>query len=110
MGRGDSQPVSQGSRAVRKPAKVTAWWYGLVGAGGLAFGLIGERRPLGEDLFAHPLFVYFAAVAVALLVLRLASGRPVPLLISERALLAGCFGGLALFLVGNFIAAHLLAG
>jgi hypothetical protein len=94
---------------VRKPANVAAWWYGLVGAGGFAFGLIGERRPFGEDLFAHPLFCYFVAVGVALLVLRMASGRPVPELISERALLTGCFGGLALFLAGNFIAVHLLA-
>jgi len=94
---------------VRKPAQVTAWWYGLVGAGGLAFGLIGDRRPFGEDLFATPLFGYLVAVGVALLVLRIASGRPVPQLIPDRALLTGCLGGLALFLVGNFIAAHLLA-
>ena len=95
--------------AVRKSAKAVAWWYGLVGVGGLGFGLIGERRPFGEDMFANPLFVYFAAVGVALLLLRIASGRPVPQLIPDRALLAGCFGGLALFLLGNFIAAHLLA-
>ena len=91
-------------------AKLRGAWYGLVIAGGLAFGLIGERRPFGNDMLAHPLVVYFAAVAVGLLVLRVALARPVPEVIPERVLVAGCLSGVAAFLVGNFISAHMLAG
>ena len=92
----------------RRP-RALAWWYGLVGAAGFAFGLLGERRPFGEDLFAHPLVVYFILVGVALLALRAALGRPVPDIIPERAMIVGLFIGLGCFLAGNFIAAHLLA-
>jgi len=79
-------------------------------AGGLGFGLIGERRPFGNDMLAHPLVVYFAVVAVGLLVLRIALARPVPEVIPERVLLAGCLSGAAAFLVGNFISAHMMVG
>jgi hypothetical protein len=89
--------------------RAAGWWYGAVGAAGFGFGLIGERRPFGADMLAHPLVVYFLAVAVALLALRLALRRPVPEIIPERALIAGCVAGLALFLAGNFIATYLIA-
>ena len=85
------------------------WWYGAMGAGGFGFGLVAERRPFGDDLLAHPLMVYFIIVALALLALRMALGRPVPDVIRDRALVLGCIIGLALFLVGNFIAVHALA-
>ena len=84
-------------------------WYGAMALGGLAFGLIGERRPLGEGIFAHPLVALFILVGVALIVLRVVLARPVPEVISERALLIGCFVALAAFLVGNFVSAHVLA-
>ncbi len=84
-------------------------WYGPVGALGLGFGLLGERRPFGADILAHPLVVYFFIVGVALLVLRIVLRRPVPEFIPERALIIGCFIGLALYLAGNFISVHLLA-
>jgi|SRR5215510_5590862 len=48
--------------------RLQASWYGLMVARGLGFGLIGERRPFGQD--AHPLVVYFAVAAAGLLVLR----------------------------------------
>jgi hypothetical protein len=88
--------------------RILAWWYGLIAAGGLAFGLLGERRPLGRDVLAHPLVLFFVTVGVALLVLRVAYARPVPELISERALLVGCLLGAAMFLVGSWLAAHVL--
>jgi hypothetical protein len=78
-------------------------------AGGLGFGLIGERRPFGTAMLAHPLVVYFAIVALGLLILRVVLGRPVPELIPERVLVAGCLSGAAAFLVGNFISAHMMA-
>jgi hypothetical protein len=84
------------------------WWFGLMGLGGVAFGLIGDRRPFGNDMFAHPLAVYFITVGIALLVLRFASRRPVPEIISERSLLAGCLVGAVTFLIGNWLAAHLV--
>jgi hypothetical protein len=88
--------------------QLAAYWYGAVAIAGLGFGLIGERRPFGEDILAHPVVVYFAVIAVGLLVLGLVCRRPVPQLIPERALARGCAAGVVLFLVGNFIAAHLI--
>jgi hypothetical protein len=81
-------------------------WYGLMVAGGLGFGLLGERRPFGQDMLAHPLVVYFALAAFGLLVLRAVLARPVPEVISERALLSGCLFGVVAFLAGNWISAH----
>jgi hypothetical protein len=88
--------------------RAQAWWYGLMAAGGFGFGLLGDRRPLGTGLLAHPFVLFFIAVAVALLLVRFAGARPVPELIPERALVIGCLLGGALFLVGNWAAAHLV--
>lgn len=77
--------------------------------GGLAFGAYSERRPFGADVLAHPLVVFFAVVGAGLLVLRFAIRRPVPEVISERRLLVGCAVGLLAFLVGNWLATHLVA-
>jgi hypothetical protein len=80
-------------------------WYGLVCAGGFAFGLLGDRRPFGTDMLAHPLVMFFAVVGVALLLLRVVLARPVPQVISERDLLLGCLAGAAAFLAANWLAA-----
>lgn len=84
------------------------WWYGLMAGGGFAFGLFANKRPLGGGILLHPLVLYFAVVAAALLIVRVVTRRPVPDIISDRALVYGCSLGLALFLIGNFIAAHAL--
>ena len=84
------------------------YWYGAMIIGGLGFGLLGERRPFGADLFAHPLILFFMAAIAGLLVLRAALARPVPEIIPERPLLLGCFAGIAAFLAGNWIAAHVI--
>jgi len=89
--------------------RLQAWWYGLMLAGGVGFGLIGERRPFGQDMLAHPLVVYFAAAAAGLLVLRAVLSRPVPEVIPERTLVFGCLVGAAAFLAGNFISAYVFA-
>ncbi len=93
---------------VKRSSRAKPIWYAAVGATGFCFGLIGEHRPFGDDMFAHPLVAYFFAVAAALVILRLGARRPVPEIVPERALLAGCMAGLALFLVGNFIATYLI--
>jgi hypothetical protein len=85
------------------------WWYGLMAVGGFGFGLLADKRPFGEGVLLHPLVLFFIAVAAALLVVRAVSARPVPELISDRALLLGCCTGLGLFLIGNFFAVHVLA-
>ena len=90
-------------------SRTQAWWYGLMAAGGLAFGLTGDRRPFGTDVLAHPVVVFFAVVAAALMVMRIVCARPVPELIPERALLIGCLVGGAAFLAGNWLAAHVVA-
>jgi hypothetical protein len=88
---------------------VTLAWYAAMALGGLAFGLVGERRPFGHGILAHPLVALFILVGVALLVVRVVLARPVPELIPERALLIACFVALAAFLLGNFVSAHLVS-
>ena len=85
-------------------------WYGLMVAGGLGFGLIGERRPFGQEVLAHPLVVYFAMAAAGLLLLRVVLARPVPEVIPERTLVFGCLVGAAAFLAGNFISVRIIGG
>ena len=88
--------------------RLLGYWHGAVCIEGLGFGLLGERRPLGQSILAHPFNVYACVVAACLLVIRVVRQRPVPDLIPERALGLGCAAGVALFLAGNFIAAHLV--
>jgi hypothetical protein len=88
---------------------IRVWWYGLMAVGGFAFGLFADKRPLGQGVLLHPLVLFFIVVGAALLVVRMVSARPVPELISDRALMLGCCTGLAMFLIGNFIAVHILA-
>ena len=88
---------------------VRVGWFGLIAPGGLGFGLAAERRPFGDGFFAHPLVVLFLLTAAGLIALRLLLARPVPEIIPERALLFGCFAGLAMFLVGNGLGVHVLA-
>jgi hypothetical protein len=85
------------------------WWYGLMAVGGFTFGLFANKRPLGAGVLLHPLVLFFIVVGIALLAVRMVSARPVPELISDRALMLGCCAGLAAFLVGNFFAVHILA-
>jgi hypothetical protein len=47
-------------------------------------------------------------VGVVLLALRIVLARPVPEVISDRALMFGCVVGLAAFLAGNFLGIHVL--
>jgi hypothetical protein len=93
---------------IMHPSRILLFWYGLMIAGGFLFGLLGDRRPFGPDMLAHPLVVFFAIAAAALLVLRIALARPVPELIPERPLIAGCILGAGAFLAGNFIATRVL--
>ena len=78
-------------------------------AGGLGFGLIANKRPLGDGILVHPLMLFVTLAILGLLILRVVARRPVPELISDRALMYGCCAGLAAFLIGNFLAVHLLA-
>jgi len=75
--------------------------------GGLAFGINADRRPFGNDMLAHPLIIFFALVAAGLLVLRAALRRPVPEVLPERTLLAGCAIGIAAYLAGNWLASNI---
>jgi len=69
------------------------YWYGAVCIAGLGFDLLGERRPFGQNILAHPFIVYAFVLAAALLVVRVVQQRPVPELIPERALGFGCAEG-----------------
>ena len=85
-----------------------AAWHGSMALFGFGFGLLAERRPFGDGILLHPLVVFFVLAGLALLVLRVVLGRPVPDVIPDRALMLGCVLGLAMFLAGNFVAAHVL--
>jgi hypothetical protein len=84
------------------------WWYGLMAAGGFAFGLFANTRPLGAGILVHPLVLFFVLVTAGLLILRTVAARPVPEIIPDRALVYGCSAGLAMFLIGNFFVANVL--
>ena len=86
--------------------RARVWWFGLMGLAGFAFGLFADRRPFGDDVFAHPLSVFFILVGLSLLALRVILARPVPEVIPDRALMLGCALGLAMFLTGNFVTAR----
>ena len=88
--------------------RALTWWFGLMLLGGLAFGFNSDRRPFGSDMLAHPLIVFFALVAAGLLLLRAALRRPVPEVLPERMLVAGCAIGIIAYLAGNWLAAKFL--
>lgn len=104
----DKPSADRNARHLASP-RVLTWWFGLAAVGGLVFGAFAERRPFGDGLLAHPLVLLAAVVAAGLLVFRFASGRPVPEVISERALLIGCLIALGAFLVGNWFGVQLAA-
>jgi hypothetical protein len=83
-------------------------WYGLMTMGGLGFGAVGDHRPFGDGFLFHPFVLFFVLVGVALLALRIVLARPIPEIISDRALIVGCVVGLVTFLAGNFLGAHVL--
>jgi hypothetical protein len=89
--------------------KATLWWRVLMIAGGFAFGLLGDRRPFGENVLGHPIVVFAAIAGAALLIMRVALRRPVPEVIPERALVVGFLLSVAAFLAGNWIGVHLFA-
>jgi hypothetical protein len=95
--------------AKRKPvsARILTWWFGLMSVAGMAFGAYADKRPFGDDILEHPLVILFVVVGVALLALRVALRRPVPEIIPDRLLLAGCLVGLAAFLIGNWLGVNL---
>jgi hypothetical protein len=80
-------------------------WYGLMGLVGFGFGALADRRPFGEDILVHPLVMFFILAGLGLIALRVLLARPVPEVISDRALGAGCVLGLLMFLAGNFLSA-----
>jgi hypothetical protein len=84
------------------------WWRGLMIAGGFAFGVFADRRPFGETFFGQPIVVFAALAGLGLLLLRVVLRRPVPEVISERAMVIGFFLGIAAFLAGNWIGVHFI--
>jgi hypothetical protein len=96
------------SRPRPVPPRLPIVWYAAMLAGGFAFGLIGDRRPFGDDVFAHPVVLFFMAAIAGLLVLRAVLQRPVPEVIPERVLAIGGVLGAAAFFAGNWVAAHVL--
>lgn len=90
--------------------RILTWWFALMSAAGVCFGLFANKQAFGDDVLAHPLVIFFcAAVAVALLALRFALRRPLADFIPDRLLLFGCFVGLAGFLIGHWLAVNLAA-
>lgn len=101
--------MSAPGKSPRTPAsgRILTWWFGLMSVAGMAFGAYADQRPFGDDILEHPLVILFVMVGAGLLALRFALRRPVPEIIPDRLLLAGCLAGLAAFLIGNWLAVHL---
>jgi hypothetical protein len=102
-----SSPRSAGRQETGRPYALVSW-YGLMGLVGFGFGALADRRPFGQDILVHPLVMFFILVGLSLLALRVLLARPVPEVISDRSLIAGCAFGLAMFLAGNFLSAQIM--
>src|SRR6185503_17720374 len=48
---------------MNRSGRLSGYWYGAVCIAGLGFGLLGERRPFGQGILAHPFIVYAFVVA-----------------------------------------------
>jgi hypothetical protein len=103
------EPVRLRPKRPPVSGRILTWWFALMSAAGVLFGVLSERRPFGDDILEHPLIVMFVVVGIGLLALRFALRRPVPEIIPDRLLLFGCVAGLAAFLIGNWLAVHLRA-
>jgi hypothetical protein len=103
------EPVRLRPKRPPVSGRILTWWFALMSAAGVLFGVFAERRPFGDDILEHPLIVMFVVVGIGLLALRFALRRPVPEIIPDRLLLFGCVAGLAAFLIGNWLAIHLRA-
>jgi peptidoglycan/LPS O-acetylase OafA/YrhL len=101
--------MTEPGKSPRRPTsgRILTWWFGLMSVAGLGFGAYADKRPFGNDILEHPLVILFVMVGAALLALRFALRRPVPEIIPDRLLLAGCLIGLAAFLIGNWLAVNL---
>src|SRR5215469_4552259 len=84
------------------------WWFGLMAAGGVGFGLYADERPFGNGVLAHPLAVFFAFVIASLMTLRFLHARPLLKLISARCLAAGAVIGIACFFLGTWFGVNLI--
>jgi hypothetical protein len=84
------------------------WWFGLMAAGGVGFGLYADERPFGNGVLAHPLVAFLACAVVGLLTLCFLHARPVLQLISARCLAAGAVIGIACFFIGTWFGANLI--
>jgi hypothetical protein len=84
------------------------WWFGLMAAGGVGFGLYANERPFGSGVLAHPLVIFFVFVIAGLLSLRFLHARPVLQLISAGRLAAGAAIGITCFFVGNWFGVSLI--
>ena len=82
------------------------WWFFLMTIGGLGFGVLANKRPFGDQLLVHPLVIFFLLVGLGLIAVRVLMHRPVPEVISDRALMIGCVVGLVAFLAGNFLGVY----
>jgi hypothetical protein len=54
--------------------------------------------------------VFAGLAGLGLVILRVVLQRPVPDVIPERAMIVGFLFGIAAFLVGNWVGAHLIVG
>jgi hypothetical protein len=104
-----SEPDRPPPRRQPPSGRILTWWFALMSAAGVLFGVFADKRPFGDDVLAHPLVILFVVVGVALVVLRFVLRRPVPEIIPDRLLLFGCVVGVAAFLIGNWLAVHLRA-
>jgi hypothetical protein len=90
-------------------SRILTWWFGLMSSAGALSGVFLAGRPPGDDMLDHPLVVVLGVTGVGLLVFRFAWRRPVAGAMPDGVLLIGWCAGLAAFLVGNWLATHLLA-
>jgi len=99
---------SDGPPPVPVSPRLLTWWFGLMAAGGVGFGVYADERPFGAGALAHPLVVFLACAVAGLLTLRFLHARSLLKLISARSLAAGIVIGIACFFIGRWFGVNLI--
>ena len=99
---------SDGPPPVPVSPRLLTWWFGLMAAGGVGFGVYADERPFGDGALAHPLVVFLACAVAGLLTLRFLHARSLLKLISARCLAAGIVIGIACFFIGRWFGVNLI--
>lgn len=89
-----------------KPGLLSRLWPYLCAIIGFGFGLIGDARPFGRDILAHPAIVMGVVIGLILIAARLLLKRPIPEVMSDMVMKFGFAVAIFTYLAGTFLASR----